>query len=68
MLRLRVKSSLSALRTAAMSVFTSSRLMMSSTRAELMFTLDDWPFALAWKTKRGKEEKQRREKAETNII
>uniref|UniRef100_A0A3Q1EA04 Secreted protein n=1 Tax=Acanthochromis polyacanthus TaxID=80966 RepID=A0A3Q1EA04_9TELE len=49
MLRLRVKSSLSALRTAVMSSFTSSRLMMSSTRAELIFTFADWPFALAWK-------------------
>uniref|UniRef100_A0A3Q1C381 Secreted protein n=1 Tax=Amphiprion ocellaris TaxID=80972 RepID=A0A3Q1C381_AMPOC len=49
MLRLRVKSSLSALRTAVMSSFTSSRLMMSCTRAELIFTLADWPFALAWK-------------------
>uniref|UniRef100_A0A3Q3GJI3 Uncharacterized protein n=1 Tax=Labrus bergylta TaxID=56723 RepID=A0A3Q3GJI3_9LABR len=46
MLRLRVKSSLSALRTAVMSCLTSSRLMMSSTRAELIFTLADWPFAL----------------------
>lgn len=61
MLRLRVKSSLSALRTAVMSAFTSSRLMMSSTRVELMFTLADWPFALAWKMKRGKEEKAVRE-------
>uniref|UniRef100_A0A8C2XFM3 Uncharacterized protein n=1 Tax=Cyclopterus lumpus TaxID=8103 RepID=A0A8C2XFM3_CYCLU len=52
---LRVKSSLSALRTAVMSPFTSSRLMMSSTRAELIFTLADWPFALAWKMNRGKE-------------
>ncbi len=57
MLRLRVKSSLSASRTAVMSPFTSSRLMMSSTRAELIFTLADWPFALAWKMKRGREEK-----------
>lgn len=55
MLRLRVKSSLSALRTAVMSPFTSSRLIMSSTRAELIFTLADWPFALAWKMKRGRE-------------
>uniref|UniRef100_A0A672JEA0 Uncharacterized protein n=1 Tax=Salarias fasciatus TaxID=181472 RepID=A0A672JEA0_SALFA len=44
---LRVNSSLSALRTAAMSCFTSSRLMMSSTRAALIFTFPDWPFALA---------------------
>lgn len=61
MLRLRVKSSLSALSTVVMSAFTSSRLMMSSTRVELMFTLADWPFALAWKMKRGKEEKAVRE-------
>uniref|UniRef100_A0A668ASL8 Uncharacterized protein n=1 Tax=Myripristis murdjan TaxID=586833 RepID=A0A668ASL8_9TELE len=47
MFRLRVKSSLSVLRTAVMSSFTSSRLMMSSTRAELMFTLAAWPFALS---------------------
>uniref|UniRef100_A0A3P9NVB3 Uncharacterized protein n=1 Tax=Poecilia reticulata TaxID=8081 RepID=A0A3P9NVB3_POERE len=47
MLRLRVNSSLSALRTAVMSSFTSSRLMMSSTKDELIFTLADWPFALA---------------------
>uniref|UniRef100_A0A3Q2CWR9 Uncharacterized protein n=1 Tax=Cyprinodon variegatus TaxID=28743 RepID=A0A3Q2CWR9_CYPVA len=47
MLRLRVNSSLSAPRTAVMSSFTSSKLMMSSTRAELIFTLADWPFALA---------------------
>lgn len=61
MLRLRVKSSLSALRTAVISPFTSSKLMMSSTSAELMFTLADWPFALAWKMKRGKERKALRE-------
>uniref|UniRef100_A0A3Q2XCH7 Uncharacterized protein n=1 Tax=Hippocampus comes TaxID=109280 RepID=A0A3Q2XCH7_HIPCM len=47
MLRLRVKSSLSALTTAAMSSFTSSRLMMSSTRAALIFTLAACPFVLA---------------------
>lgn len=59
MLRLRVKSSLSALRTASMSALTSSRLMTSSSRVELIFTLAaDWPFSLAWKTKRGKEEEE----------
>lgn len=47
MFRLREKSSLSTSRTAAMSVLTSSRSMMSPTRAELMFTLAVWPFALA---------------------
>lgn len=47
MLRLRVKSSLSALTTATMSDFTSPRLMMSSTRAALMFSLAAWPLALA---------------------
>lgn len=52
MLRLRVKSSLSAVRTAAMSAFTSSRSIMSPTRAELMLTLADWPLALAAGTKR----------------
>lgn len=54
MLRLRVKSSLSALRTAVMSSFTPSRLMMSSTRAVLILTFADWPFALAWKRERRK--------------
>uniref|UniRef100_A0A671XVT0 Uncharacterized protein n=1 Tax=Sparus aurata TaxID=8175 RepID=A0A671XVT0_SPAAU len=58
---LRVKSSLSASRTALMSASTSSRLMMSSTSAELIFTLADWPFALAWKTKRGERRKAVRE-------
>lgn len=55
MLRLRVKSSLSASRTAVMSPFTSSKTMMSSTRAELIFTLAAWPLALAWRMKRWKE-------------
>uniref|UniRef100_A0A3B4BMQ7 Uncharacterized protein n=1 Tax=Periophthalmus magnuspinnatus TaxID=409849 RepID=A0A3B4BMQ7_9GOBI len=44
---LRVKSFLRASSTAFMSIFTSSRLMMSSTRAELIFTLTAWPFTLA---------------------
>lgn len=57
MLRLRVKSSFRALRTPFMSSFTSSRLMIFSTRAVLIFTLADWPFAFAWKKKRGKEGK-----------
>lgn len=59
MLRFRVKSSLSESRTVVMSSFTSSRLMMSSTRDELMFTFPDWPFALALKIKREKEGKNR---------
>uniref|UniRef100_A0A3Q1JBR4 Uncharacterized protein n=1 Tax=Anabas testudineus TaxID=64144 RepID=A0A3Q1JBR4_ANATE len=54
---LRVKSSLRALRTPVMSSFTSSRLMMSSTRAVLIFTLADWPFAFTGKIKKGKEQK-----------
>uniref|UniRef100_A0A8C6QAF1 Uncharacterized protein n=1 Tax=Nothobranchius furzeri TaxID=105023 RepID=A0A8C6QAF1_NOTFU len=41
---LRVNSSLSPARTDVISSFTSSRLMMSSTRAELIFTFADWPF------------------------
>lgn len=61
MLRFRVKSSLSESRTVVMSSFTSSRLMMSSTRDELMFTFPDWPFALALKIKREKEGKKPRE-------
>uniref|UniRef100_A0A8C4I5P2 Uncharacterized protein n=1 Tax=Dicentrarchus labrax TaxID=13489 RepID=A0A8C4I5P2_DICLA len=60
-IQIHVISSLSALRTAVISPFTSSRLMMSSTRAELIFTLADWPFALAWMKKREKEEKALRE-------
>lgn len=55
MLRLRVKSSFRAERTAVMSAFTSSRSMMSPTRAELMLTLAPWPLALADGTKPGKE-------------
>lgn len=55
MLRLRVKSSLRAVRTAVMSDFTSSRSTMSPTRAELMLTLADWPLAFADGTKPGKE-------------
>uniref|UniRef100_A0A3Q3LHJ5 Uncharacterized protein n=1 Tax=Mastacembelus armatus TaxID=205130 RepID=A0A3Q3LHJ5_9TELE len=51
---LRVKSSLSVLRMVVISSFTSSRLMMSSTRDELIFTLAACPFALAWRTKTGK--------------
>uniref|UniRef100_A0A8C6UBM9 Uncharacterized protein n=1 Tax=Neogobius melanostomus TaxID=47308 RepID=A0A8C6UBM9_9GOBI len=47
MLRFRVKSSLRASRTAFMSIFTSFRSMMSSTRAELILTLVACPFALA---------------------
>lgn len=53
MLRLRMNSSLRAERTAFMSSFTSSRLMMSSTRAELIFTFTDWPFAFAGMKKKG---------------
>lgn len=60
MLRFRVKSSLSESRTVVMSSFTSSRLMMSSTRDELMFTFPDWPFALALKIKRKKEKTEGR--------
>lgn len=55
MLRLRVKSSLRAVRTAVMSAFTSSRSTISPTRAELMLTLADWPLALADRTGTGKE-------------
>lgn len=54
MLRLRVKSSLSALTTAAISACRASRSTMSSTRAALMFSLADWPFALANGMKTGK--------------
>jgi hypothetical protein len=45
MLRLRLKSSFRVVRTAAISSFVSSRLIMSSTSEELMFTLEAWPFA-----------------------
>uniref|UniRef100_A0A3B4CMB7 Uncharacterized protein n=1 Tax=Pygocentrus nattereri TaxID=42514 RepID=A0A3B4CMB7_PYGNA len=45
--RLRLKSSFSVASTVAISSFTSSRLMMSSTRAALMLTLAAWPFAFA---------------------
>lgn len=56
MLRLRVKSSLSALTTAAISARRASRSTMSSTRAALMFSLADWPFALAGGRKTGKSD------------
>lgn len=55
MLRLRVKSSLSALATAAISARRAPRSTMSSTRAALMFSLADWPFALADGGKQGRE-------------
>lgn len=55
--RLRLKSSFSVASTAAMSSFTSSRLMMSSTRAALMFTLAVWLFAFA-SEKHGVEERR----------
>uniref|UniRef100_A0A671T2V5 Uncharacterized protein n=1 Tax=Sinocyclocheilus anshuiensis TaxID=1608454 RepID=A0A671T2V5_9TELE len=44
---LRLKSSFRVVRTAAMSSFTSSRLIISSTNAALMFTLVVCPFAFA---------------------
>lgn len=47
MLRLRLNSSFRVVRTAAMSSFTSSRLIISSTNAALMFTLAVCPFAFA---------------------
>lgn len=56
MLRLRVKSSLSALTTAAISPRRASRSTMSSTRAALMFSLAAWPFALAGGRKTGKSD------------
>lgn len=63
MLRLRVKSSLRALRTAAMSALTSSRLMMSSTRAELRFTFAAWLFVLAWGDTRRRNEGEEKDKS-----
>uniref|UniRef100_A0A673N1H0 Uncharacterized protein n=1 Tax=Sinocyclocheilus rhinocerous TaxID=307959 RepID=A0A673N1H0_9TELE len=56
---LRLKSSFRVVRTAAMSSFTSSRLIISSTNAALMFTLAVCPFAFAniYKKKNNKEER-----------
>uniref|UniRef100_A0A673WWY9 Uncharacterized protein n=1 Tax=Salmo trutta TaxID=8032 RepID=A0A673WWY9_SALTR len=72
MLRLRLKSSFRVVRMAAISSFTSSRLMMSSTSEELMFTLEAWPFAalaerkklkqaVFRKTSKGEKQKERME-------
>lgn len=60
--RLRLKSSFIVANTAAMSSFSSSRLMMSSTRAALMLTLAVWLLAFASEGRKGgKKERGRRE-------